>query len=219
MLDDPSSLHIWGTGGHAISVLETALVSGFTDIAFIDQYSSVGAFEGFPLLNLEALKDGGVPPLVVIAVGDNSTRRLVSTTLEKVLGRLSFATLVHPSAVVASSASLGPGTVVLQGAIIGAKSRVGDHCIVNTGATLDHESSMGDFSSLEPGVVTGGRVGVGERSAIGIGATIRHGVRIGQDTVVGSASYVHEDLPNNVVVYGTPAQVVRPRNGDDPYLS
>ena len=84
---------------------------------------------------------------------------------------------------------------------------------------MDHESSMGSFSSLAPGVVAGGRVMIGERSAIGIGAAIRHGVRIGQDTVVGSASYVHEDLPNNVVAYGTPARVVRPRNGDDLYLA
>jgi len=213
------TLTIWGTGGHAISVLETALASGFTDIVFSDQFPSVSEFEGYPLLTLDQLKNKNVPPLVVTALGDNSTRQLVSANLENALGRLSFATLVHPSAVVASSASLGPGTVVLQGAIVGAKSRIGEHCIVNTGASLDHESTMGDFSSLAPGVVTGGRVAIGERSAIGMGAAIRHGVRIGQDTVVGSTSYVHEDLPSQVVAYGTPARVVRPRNGDDPYLS
>ena len=213
------ALTIWGTGGHAVSVLEIALASGFTDIVFCDETPSVREFESFRLLSLDELKQGHSSRLVVIAVGDNHNRQLVGERLESALGHPLFGTLVHPSATVASSASLGPGTVVMQGAIIGAKSRIGDRCIVNTGASLDHESSMASFSSLAPGVVAGGRVVIGERSAIGIGAAIRHGVRIGQDTVVGSASYVHEDLPNNVVAYGTPARVVRPRNGDDLYLS
>jgi len=219
MDEKANSLTIWGTGGHAISVLETALASGFTNIIFSDQFSSAREFEGFPLLTLDQLKDANVAQLVVIAVGDNSKRQLVSANLENKLGGLSFLTLIHPSAVVASSARLGPGTVVLQGAIVGAKSRIGNHCIVNTGASLDHESSMGNFSSLAPGVVTGGQVVIGERSAIGIGTAIRHSVRVGHDTVVGSASYVHENLPNKVVAYGTPARVIRSRNGDDPYLA
>lgn len=214
-----TSLTIWGTGGHAISVLETALASGFTDIVFSDRFSSASEFEGFPLLTMDELNKRNVRLLTVVAVGDNSTRQLVCASLAKSMKDLSFVTLIHPSAVVASSASLGPGTVVLQGAIVGAKSRIGDHCIINTGASLDHESSIGNFSSLAPGVVTGGRVVIGERSAIGIGTAVRHGLRIGHDTVVGSASYVHEDLPNNVVAYGTPARAIRSRNGEDPYLS
>ena len=219
MTANSGSIAIWGTGGHATSILEAVLANHIRNVVFVDQGVSTTNFEGFPVVQVDELRNGKIRYNFVFAIGDNFARQLTWKEVTRLLPDMTPATVIHPSAVVASSASLGPGTVVLQGALIGAKSRIGDHCIVNTGASLDHESSMGDFSSLAPGVVTGGRVAIGERSAIGIGAAIRHGVRIGQDTVVGSASYVHEDLPNHVVAYGTPARVVRPRNGDDPYLS
>ena len=219
MAHNDSPLLIWGTGGHAVSVLETAVASGAPSITFVSAEPGVSTFERHPCIDPTSITNSLRDHLIVVAIGDNSTRQRVVQELLDMDRGVRFATLIHPSAIVSASAAIGAGSVVLQGAILGAKVQVDDHCILNTGSCLDHESVLGNFASLAPRAVTGGRVNIGERSAIGIGTAIRHGITIGSDTVVGSASYVHNDLPGSVVAYGTPARVMRERNGDDPYLS
>jgi len=44
---------------------------------------------------------------------------------------------------------------------------------------------------------------------IGANATILHGVTIGQNAVVAAGSVVTKDVPNNVVVGGIPAQIIK----------
>lgn len=44
---------------------------------------------------------------------------------------------------------------------------------------------------------------------IGANATILHGVTIGENSVVATGSIVSKDVPNNVVVGGTPAKIIK----------
>ena len=44
---------------------------------------------------------------------------------------------------------------------------------------------------------------------IGANATILHGVTIGENSVVAAGSVVSKDVPNNVVVGGTPAKIIK----------
>ena len=219
MTTSNAPLLIWGTGGHAISVLETATAAGETSISFCQERPDSEQFGGFPLVPARDVYPMLGNYRVVVAIGDNYAREQVVSTLIAQQPELAFATLIHPSAIVASSATLGSGSVILQGAVVGAEATIDEHCIMNTRSALDHESHMSRFASLAPGVTTGGNVYVGAGTAIGIGACIRHGIHIGRDSVVGSASYVHHDLPDNVVAYGTPARVIRHRQSGDPYLS
>jgi sugar O-acyltransferase (sialic acid O-acetyltransferase NeuD family) len=153
-----------------------------------------------------------------VAIGDNSVRQRVAGELAARLPDARFPALVHRSASVSPYAALGPGTVVMQNASVGAAARVGAFCIVNTAASIDHETVMEDFASIAPGAVTGGRVTIRLRSAVSIGAVVKHGVVIGPDSVLGANSYLHADLPEGRVAYGSPARVVRERRVGDPYL-
>ncbi len=44
---------------------------------------------------------------------------------------------------------------------------------------------------------------------IGAGATILRGITIGENSVVGAASVVTKDVPDNVIVAGNPAKIIR----------
>lgn len=44
---------------------------------------------------------------------------------------------------------------------------------------------------------------------IGAGATILRGVTIGENSVVGAGSVVTKDVPDNVIVAGNPAKVIK----------
>jgi acetyltransferase-like isoleucine patch superfamily enzyme len=83
---------------------------------------------------------------------------------------------------------------------------------------LEHESVLKDFASLAPGAVVGGRSTIGERSAVGLGASVKHGISVGDDTIIGANSYVHRDISDELVAYGSPARVVRSREPGDTYL-
>ncbi len=208
-----SPLVIFGAGGHAGVVADIARCAGRTVTAFLDPGAKASPVEGIALIN--DLAQLPADAQIVIAIGDNARRKAVA---EEIGARRAFAVLVHPSAVVATSARLGPGSVVMAGALVGAGATVGVHAILNSGASLDHDSTLSDFASLAPGAVTGGRVHIGSGSAIGIGAVIAHKIRIGADSVIGAGAVVVRDIGDGLVAYGNPCKPVRPRKPGDAYL-
>lgn len=50
---------------------------------------------------------------------------------------------------------------------------------------------------------------IGNNVHIGIGSTIMPGVRVGDNVIIGCSSVVTHDVPNNSVVAGVPAKVIR----------
>ena len=145
---------------------------------------------------------------VVLAIGNN-LRRLELAVL---LGNLAiaWARVVHPSAIVMPSATLGGGTVVLPQAVVNSGAQVGCHVIVNTGAIVEHDASLEDGCSVGPGVCVGGRVQIGRGAFLSNGVTLAPRVRVGSGTVVGAGAVVVQDLPAAVLAYGVPARVIRP---------
>ena len=54
-----------------------------------------------------------------------------------------------------------------------------------------------------------GGVEIGENCWIGARVTILDGVKIGNNSVVGAHSFVNKDVPENVVVAGCPAKIIK----------
>jgi len=117
-------------------------------------------------------------------------------------------TVVHPSAVVAQSATLGAGTVVLAGAVVNAGAAIGDNVIVNTAAIVEHDCRIGDHAHVATGARLGGTVTVGEGAHVGLGASVRQGIVIGRHAIVGGGAMVVDDVPDGAVVVGVPARIL-----------
>lgn len=212
-----------GSSGHA-RVIADMIERGnqYHVVGLVDDYRSVGeSVAGHkvlgPVADIDDIRLKTNARLCVVAIGDNWNRARMAETILRRPG-LSFATVVHPSSVVAKSATLGEGTVVMPGAVIGPACIIGRQCIINTGASADHDCVLGDYSSLAPGSVLGGAVVVGDYTAVSIGATVIQRVVIGASTVVGAGAVVTRDLPGNVIAYGVPAKVIRLRSEGEKYL-
>jgi len=211
-------LLIIGAGGHGISVSEVADSTGFTTLGFVDDTGSGTSLLGLPATVYDLDDYAGAGGLMAIAIGDNHTRERVWNARFACVSLDQFPALVHPSAVVSSRAQLGPGCVIHPGAVVGPLAVVGAFSILNSSSVLEHECVLKDFASLAPGAIVCGGSTIGERSALGIGATVKHGTSIGADTVIGANSYVHRDLLDNLVAFGSPARVMRSRERGESYL-
>ena len=213
-----------GSSGHASVLVDAMELAGGYEIAgYADDTLSAGTVRrGYPVLG--GLKDAAricaeqAIRDVVVAVGDNWWRRKVYSDLIEKCPNLRFSIVKHPSALVASSAKIGRGAVILAGSHVGPGSRVGEFCIVNTVSSIDHDCTMHEFSSIAPGVSTGGLVEIGECSAVGVGASISDRISIGRHTVIGTGAVVVRDIPDLVVAYGNPARVKRSRAEGEKYV-
>ncbi len=119
-----------------------------------------------------------------------------------------FGTIVHPSASVAPSAQIGPGTWIHPHATVASLSVLGPCCSVNRNASVGHHNRWGAFSRLNPGAHTAGLCQLGERVTIGIGAAVRQKLTLGDGAFVGGGSMVVKDVLAGQTVVGVPAKPI-----------
>jgi sugar O-acyltransferase (sialic acid O-acetyltransferase NeuD family) len=213
-----------GGGPHGRQVVEALEAVGeHTVVGVLDRALPEGTeVSGYPVLGSDEQLGRAATATsargFVVAIGDNFTRHTIIDRELAASPSLTLISVVHPSAVVARDADLGPGTVLLAGSVVGNGARVARGALLGIGASIDHDGLLGDAASLAPGATTGGSVRVGTATAIGLGANVVHEVSIGAHTVVGAGALVLDDLPDCVVAYGVPARAVRSREPGEPYL-
>jgi sugar O-acyltransferase (sialic acid O-acetyltransferase NeuD family) len=201
-------LFVLGAGGHGKVVADVGRSAGHVLRAFVDDAPDRqgGRIWDLPVLSWEALleKAGAPGALVALGIGDSVARERAFSRL--VAAGLEVATLVHAAAVVAPTATLGEGAVLMAGALVNPDAVIGRGAIVNTGAVVEHDCRVGAFAHLSPNAALGGKVTVGDRTHLGLGAVALPGVRIGSDVRVGAGAVVHRDVADGVTVVGVPAR-------------
>jgi sugar O-acyltransferase (sialic acid O-acetyltransferase NeuD family) len=117
-------------------------------------------------------------------------------------------TVIHPTAFIDRSATLGQGCQVMAGAIILAEARLGREVIVNTRASVDHEDVLEDGTEVAPGATLCGVVHMKVNSWVCAGATVLPRITIGADAIVGAGAVANRDVPDGATVVGVPARPI-----------
>lgn len=125
---------------------------------------------------------------------------------QKGLGFDALSVVIHPTAWLARTAEVGPGTWIHQQATVASFARIGACCTVNRNASVGHHNVMGNFSRLNPGANTAGFCQIGERVTIGVGANCRDRLIIGDGAFVGAGSVVVKNVEPGVVIIGNPGR-------------
>lgn len=115
---------------------------------------------------------------------------------------VSWANVVHATAIVSPSATLGLGVAILGGAVVNTGARLGNQSVVNTRAVVEHDVEVGAFAQIGPGAVLGGAASVGEGSFLGLGCLIRDHTKVGRGALVGMGAAVLKDVPDGTTVLG-----------------
>jgi sugar O-acyltransferase (sialic acid O-acetyltransferase NeuD family) len=120
-----------------------------------------------------------------------------------------YATLIHPSAIVPPSCTVGGGTVILAGVVCTVDVRIGAHVGIMPQAVLTHDDRIDDFVIITAGVRLAGTVHVREGAYLGSGAVVRERLTIGPGALVGMGAVVTRDVPAGEVWTGSPARFLR----------
>ena len=135
-----------------------------------------------PLLDLKGINARIEPGAIIreqVSIGDNA--------------------VIMMGAILNIGAVVGPGTMIDMGAVLGGRATVGSRCHVGAGAVL--------AGVIEPASAT--PVIVEDDVLIGANAVVIEGVRIGRGAVVAAGAVVVNDVPENAVVAGCPARVIK----------
>ncbi|CAM3382477.1 Acetyltransferase [Flavobacterium longum] len=101
------------------------------------------------------------------------------------------------------------GCNIMTGTVITNSVRIGKGCLVNLNCTIGHDTIVGDFVEMSPDVNISGNCKIGNFVTLGTNATVLPGVSIGNGAVIGAGSVVTKDIPDHMLAYGVPAQIIR----------
>ena len=209
-------LIIAGTGGFARET--AALVDSLNAhhetwdlVGFVDDNPALAGstVSGRPVLGpVDAVRDRDAAVVICIGNPHNyfSRRRIVERLA---LDPNRYATLVHPTAVIGGSSTLGPGTVVHALTVLTTDVHVGAHVTMMPGIVLTHDDIVDDYVTMGAGVRVAGGVHVRTGAYVGSGSLIRESLCIGEWSMIGMGAVVTHPVPAAQIWIGAPARYMR----------
>ncbi|WP_251860964.1 2,3,4,5-tetrahydropyridine-2,6-dicarboxylate N-acetyltransferase [Clostridium sp. Marseille-Q2269] len=124
---------------------------------------------------------------------------------------------IEPGAIIRDKVVIGENAVIMMGAVINIGAEIGEGSMVDMNAVVGARGKLGKNVHLGAGSVVAGVLEppssdpctIEDNVLIGANSVILEGVKIGKGSVVAAGSVVTMDVPENVVVAGTPAKIIK----------
>ncbi len=206
---------IVGAKGFAKEVLE--IVHQFQHIDNLMFYDDVNAdvsgtlFNKFPII--KTIEDASnyfknIDNKFTIGIGSPTLRKKLYDKFTAI-GGVYTSTISHSSSIGSYDVNIGLGSNVLSGVTISNNVTIGIGAILYYNSIVTHDCTIGDFVEISPGATILGRCKIGNYCQIGANSTILPDVHIGENVVIGAGAVVTKNIPNNSLVVGIPARIIK----------
>ena len=136
------------------------------------------------------------------------------------LDRKNINARIEPGAIIREQVEIGDKAVIMMGAIINIGAVVGEGSMIDMGAVLGGRATVGKNCHIGAGAVLAGVIEpasaspviIGDGTLVGANAVVIEGVHVGKNCVVAAGAVVIEDVPDNMVVAGCPAKIIKARD-------
>ena len=127
---------------------------------------------------------------------------------------------IEPGAIIREQVEIGKNAVIMMGAIINIGAVIGDGTMIDMGAILGGRATVGKNCHIGAGAVLAGVIEpasatpviIEDGVLVGANAVVVEGVHVGKNSVVAAGSVVLDDVPENCVVAGVPAKVIKQKD-------
>jgi sugar O-acyltransferase (sialic acid O-acetyltransferase NeuD family) len=154
------------------------------------------------------------PPRLARLVCGMADTKIRKELIER-YGQERFDAAVAKETLISKYSKVGRALQALPGVIVQPAVEIGDWVILNTGCQISHDCAIGDWCFIAPGAVLTGGVLLCENAFVGANATILPNRGVGRNAIVGAGAVVVHDVPDNAIVAGNPAKILRYRRDDE----
>ena len=124
---------------------------------------------------------------------------------------------IEPGAIIRDQVEIGQNAVIMMGAIINIGAVIGEGTMIDMGAVLGGRATVGKNCHIGAGAVLAGVIEpasatpviIEDGVLVGANAVVIEGVHVGKNAVVAAGAIVTKDVPDNAVVAGCPAKVIK----------
>ncbi len=124
---------------------------------------------------------------------------------------------IEPGAMIREHVTIGKDAVIMMNATINIGAVIGDRTMIDMNAVIGGRAQIGKNCHIGAGAVVAGVIEppsklpviIEDDVLVGANAVILEGVRVGKGAVVAALAVVTEDVPENAVVAGAPARIIK----------
>lgn len=209
---------ILGAGGHARVLLATLSLLGLRPVGCLAKTPPDAADwpDDVPHIGDDDCLARFDPARVQLVNGRGS----VGSTSDRqaVFGRgkadgFTFASVIHPMAIVDKSVRIGEGVEIMAGAVVQNGVTMDCNVLINTASVVDHDCRIGAHCHIATGARLCGAVVLAEGVHVGAGATVSQGLKAEAGAVIGAGAVVVRNVAASSTVVGNPARLLRSSKG------
>ncbi len=142
----------------------------------------------------------------VIAMQDGNVRKQI---VERFPAFENWETLIHPSANISDTATIGCGCIICSGVSVSLNTSIGEHCLVNVSVAIAHDCVIENYVSIMPCACICGHAKIRENAYLSANSTVIPKIKIGVGSKVGAGSVAIQNIKDGCSVMGVPAKEIR----------
>jgi len=124
---------------------------------------------------------------------------------------------IEPGAIIREHAVIGKDAVIMMNSTINIGAIIGDRTMIDMNAVIGGRAQIGKNCHIGAGAVVAGVIEppskqpviIEDDVLVGANAVILEGVKVGRGAVVAALAVVTQDVPENAVVAGSPARIIK----------